>query len=61
VQQTTQATGDVTKGIAGVSQAATETGAGSGLVLSAASDLAKRANQLSGEVRDFVAVVRETA
>ena len=61
VQQTTQAAGDVTKGIAGVSQAASETGAGSGLVLSAASDLAKRADQLSGEVRDFVAGVREAA
>ena len=52
---------DVTSGIAGVSQAASETGAGSGLVLSAASDLAKRADQLSGEVRDFVVGVRRAA
>jgi methyl-accepting chemotaxis protein len=44
-----------------VSQAASETGAGSGLVLSAASDLAQRAEQLSGEVRDFVAGIRDAA
>jgi hypothetical protein len=60
VEQTTQAACDVTKGIAGVTEAASEIGAGSGQVLGAA-DLAKRADQLSGEVRNFVGGVREAA
>ena len=58
VLQTSQAAGEVTMSINGVSQAANETGAAAGLVLSAASDLSRQADQLSGEVNAFVASVR---
>jgi methyl-accepting chemotaxis protein len=58
VQQTTHAAREVTAGISGVSQAASETGAAAGQVLTAASDVSKQAEQLSGEVKTFVASVR---
>jgi methyl-accepting chemotaxis protein len=58
VTQTAQATQDVTSNIGGVSEAANETGNAAGLVLSAASNLSKQAEQLSGEVNTFLAGVR---
>ena len=56
--QTAQATKDVTGNIGGVSTAAHETGNAAGLVLSAASNLSKQAEQLSDEVSTFLAGVR---
>ena len=58
VTQTAQATQEVTANIDGVSAAAHETGGAAGLVLSAASNLSKQAEQLSGEVNVFLAGVR---
>ncbi len=58
VTQTAQATQEVTANIGGVSTAAHETGGAAGLVLSAASNLSKQAEQLSGEVNVFLAGVR---
>jgi len=58
VSQTAQATQEVTTNIGGVSAAANETGAAADLVLSAASNLSKQAEQLSGEVTTFLAGVR---
>ena len=58
VSQTAQATQEVTTNISGVSAAANETGAAADLVLSAASNLSKQAEQLSGEVTTFLAGVR---
>ena len=45
-------------GISGVSQAAGETGAAASHVLTAATDVSKQAEQLSGEVHSFVLGVR---
>jgi methyl-accepting chemotaxis protein len=56
--QTAEATRNVTTNIGGVSSAANETGDAAGLVLAAASSLSKQAEQLSGEVRTFLAGVR---
>ncbi len=58
VTQTAHATQEVTTNIGGVSSAAHETGDAAGLVLTAASDLSKQAEQLSGEVNTFLAGVR---
>ncbi|SDS48758.1 methyl-accepting chemotaxis protein [Bradyrhizobium canariense] len=58
VTQTAQATQDVTTNIDGVSAAASETGGAAGLVLSAASNMSKQAERLSGEVTTFLAGVR---
>src|SRR5712671_1670509 len=58
VTQTAQATQEVTANIGGVSTAAHETGGAACLVLSAASNLSKQAEQLSGEVNVFLAGVR---
>jgi methyl-accepting chemotaxis protein len=58
VTQTAQATREVTTNIGGVSAAANETGGAAGHVLSAASNLSKHAEQLSGEVNVFLAGVR---
>jgi methyl-accepting chemotaxis protein len=58
VTQTAQATQQVTTNIGGVSAAANETGGAASLVLSAASNLSKQAEQLSGEVTTFLAGVR---
>jgi methyl-accepting chemotaxis protein len=58
VQETAHATQAVTTNISGVSQSANETGAGASQVLSAAGDLSKQSEQLSGEVNTFIASVR---
>ena len=58
VSQTAKATQEVTTNIGGVSTAATETGGAASLVLTAASNLSKQAEQLSGEVNVFLAGVR---
>ena len=58
VQQATQAAQVVTQSIGGVSHAANDTGEAASLVLSSASDLSKQADQLSSEVKTFVAGVR---
>jgi methyl-accepting chemotaxis protein len=58
VNQTAQATQQVTTNIGGVSTAANETGGAASLVLTAASNLSKQAEQLSGEVNAFLAGVR---
>jgi methyl-accepting chemotaxis protein len=58
VQETAQATGVVTLNIASVGQGASSTGAAAGQVLSAASDLSRQSEQLTGAVDDFVAKVR---
>ncbi|MDI4233364.1 methyl-accepting chemotaxis protein [Bradyrhizobium sp. Arg237L] len=58
VSQTAEATKEVTTNIGGVSAAANETGNAAGLVLTAASNLSKQAEQLSGEVSTFLAGVR---
>lgn len=58
VTQTAKATQEVTTNIGGVSAAANETGGAAGLVLDAASNLSKQAEQLSGEVNVFLAGVR---
>ncbi|WP_454628849.1 methyl-accepting chemotaxis protein [Bradyrhizobium cenepequi] len=58
VSQTAEATREVTTNIGGVSAAANETGNAAGLVLTAASNLSRQAEQLSGEVSTFLAGVR---
>ncbi|MET4799087.1 methyl-accepting chemotaxis protein [Bradyrhizobium sp. LB11.1] len=58
VSQTAEATKEVTINIGGVSAAANETGNAAGMVLSAATNLSKQAEQLSGEVGTFLAGVR---
>ncbi|MBR1175817.1 chemotaxis protein, partial [Bradyrhizobium sp. KB893862 SZCCT0404] len=58
VSQTAEATKEVTTNIGGVSTAANETGNAAGMVLAAASNLSKQAEQLSGEVGTFLAGVR---
>jgi methyl-accepting chemotaxis protein len=58
VQQAAIGTREVTTNIVGVSQAATETGSAASQVLGAAGELSKQSEQLSGEVRNFVADVR---
>lgn len=58
VSQTAEATKEVTTNIGGVSAAANETGNAAGLLLGAATNLSKQAEQLSGEVSTFLAGVR---
>jgi methyl-accepting chemotaxis protein len=58
VSQTAQATQEVTTNIGGVSAAANETGNAASLLLTAASNLSKQAEQLSGEVNIFLTGVR---
>jgi methyl-accepting chemotaxis protein len=58
VQQTSASTRDVTMNIAGVSQAVESTGEAAGQVLSAAGDLSRQAERLTGEVHKFVAGIR---
>jgi methyl-accepting chemotaxis protein len=58
VQQAASSTRDVTSNIAGVSLAANGTGAAAAQVLTAAGELSQQAEQLSGEVKEFVAGVR---
>jgi methyl-accepting chemotaxis protein len=58
VQQTAHSTQEVTANIGGVSEAANDTGAAAGEVLGAASGLSQQAEQLSAEVKTFVAGIR---
>ena len=58
VQQTAASTQKVTTTILGVSRAADETGAAAEQVLDAATDLAREAEQLTSEVKNFVAGIR---
>ena len=58
VQQTATSTRQVTSTITGVNQAAAETGVAASQVLSAAGGLSKHAENLSGEVQNFVAGVK---
>jgi len=58
VQQTATSTQAVTSTIAGVSQAANDTGTAAGQVLGAANGLSQQAEQLTHEVKDFVVGVR---
>jgi Protoglobin/Methyl-accepting chemotaxis protein (MCP) signalling domain len=58
VQQAAAGTGEVSANIAGVNQAAEETGQGAGNVLSSAQKLTGEAEMLSGEVETFFARVR---
>jgi methyl-accepting chemotaxis protein len=58
VQQTAQAAQEVTVSISGVTQAAGQTGTAAGLVLTAASDLSKQADQLTSEVSTFVVGIK---
>ena len=58
VQETAHATRDVTTHITSVSQAAQETGAAAGHVLTAAESLSKQSEALNREVGSFVADVR---
>ena len=58
VQHTARSTKDVTTNIAGVSQAANDTGETAGQVLGAATSLSQQAEQLTAEVRSFVAEIR---
>jgi methyl-accepting chemotaxis protein len=58
VQQTARAAQDVTSNIGGVSQAASETGEAANEVLGAASDLSRQSEELTAEVKEFLAGVR---
>jgi methyl-accepting chemotaxis protein len=58
VQQTATSTQEVTATIGGVSQAANDTGTAAGQVLVAAGGLSQQADQLTQEVKAFVAGVR---
>ena len=58
VTQTAHATQEVTTNIGGVSSRGQRNRCAAGLVLTAASDLSKQAEQLSGEVNTFLAGVR---
>jgi len=58
VAQAAQGTEEVSQNIAGVTQAASEVGTAATQVLGAAGELAQQAEQLRGEVHDFLATVR---
>ncbi|MCZ8315083.1 methyl-accepting chemotaxis protein [Phreatobacter sp.] len=58
VSQASTGTTEVSSAITSVAQAAAETGHGASQVLSASSDLARQAERLSSEVRQFLATVR---
>ena len=58
VGQASTGTNEVSSAITSVAQAAAETGHGASQVLSASSDLARQAERLSAEVRQFLATVR---
>jgi methyl-accepting chemotaxis protein len=58
VQQTAGAAQDVSANIGAVTQASAETGTAAGEVLTAASGLSRQADQLSGQVKLFLAEVR---
>ncbi len=58
VQQTAEATSDVTLNIAGVTEAAAKTGSAAGEVLNVAADVSQQAASLSREVSAFVVDIR---
>ncbi|WP_238312341.1 methyl-accepting chemotaxis protein [Methylobacterium organophilum] len=58
VSQAATGTGEVTANIAGVAQAADETGAAANQLLASASELSRHSNQLDHEVKRFLATVR---
>ena len=58
MQQAAAGTHEVSSNIAGVTQAAGETGAASTQVLAAANELARQAETLRSEVDTFLATVR---
>ena len=58
MQQTAQRTQEVSSNIAGVKQAATDTGAAASQVLGAAQQLSRQSEELTGEVKDFIAGVQ---
>ncbi|MDQ7250067.1 methyl-accepting chemotaxis protein [Dongia sedimenti] len=58
VQQAAQGTAEVTENIVSVSQAANDTGAAAGQVLSSAEELSHQAELLRGELSRFIEVVR---
>ncbi|MDP4022791.1 methyl-accepting chemotaxis protein [Methylobacterium sp. NEAU 140] len=58
VAQAAAGTGEVTVNITGVAHASEETGAAAGQVLSAASELSRQSEHLSGEMDRFLATVR---
>ncbi len=58
VQQTAEATSDVTLNIAGVTEAGGKTGSAAGEVLNVAADVSQQAASLSREVSAFVVDIR---
>ena len=58
VQRASSGTREVTTNIAGVSEGARSTGSAAGQVLGAAGELSRQSEQLSGEVRQFIAAVK---
>ena len=58
VQQAAAGTQEVSSTIAGVKQAATETGAAAGQVLEAARQLSRQTAGLTGEVDQFIVAVK---
>ena len=58
VQQAASGTQEVTSNITGVSQGASSTGAAAGEVLSAAGELSRQAEQLTGEVGQYIAAMK---
>jgi methyl-accepting chemotaxis protein len=58
VQQAAAGTSEVSNNISSVTQAAGETGAAAGQVLQAAGDLSRQAEQLRGQIDQFLAAVR---
>jgi methyl-accepting chemotaxis protein len=58
VQRTAQATDTVTRNIASVSRNANDTGAAASQVLTAAGELSRQSEQLTGEVKGFVTQVQ---
>jgi methyl-accepting chemotaxis protein len=58
VQQASQGTSDVTSNIAGLSDAAVNTGEAAGQVLTAASELSRQSETLSGQVERFLAAIK---
>jgi methyl-accepting chemotaxis protein len=58
VQQAAVGTSEVSRNIAGVNEAAAQTGAAASRVLSSAGELSNQAGQLHGQVDEFLAAVR---
>jgi methyl-accepting chemotaxis protein len=58
VQQASEGTGEVSSNIAGVKNAANQTGAAASQVLASSTDLSRRSDEMSSEVRTFIESVR---